>query len=76
MTSRCIMEAVINMPRTPSDNQFLEEVKDFEQENPAIKRAMDTIDMSMKEYEQNLRAIEPLVELTTNSTSSLLKNNG
>lgn len=70
------MEAVINMPRTPSDNQFLEEVKDFEQENPAIKRAMDTIDMSMKEYEQNLRAIEPLVELTTNSTSSLLKNNG
>ena len=51
-----------------SDKQFLESVKAFEKKNPEIIKAMKAVDMSMKEYEQIMRSLEPLVTYTSNST--------
>lgn len=58
-----------------SDNQFIKEIKKFERENPSIKKAMKTLEMSMKEYEQTLRSMDPVVTFTSGSTT-ILNNHG
>lgn len=53
-----------------SDKQFLESVEAFEKKNPEILKAMKAVDMSMREYEQIMRSLEPLTTYTSNSTKA------
>lgn len=56
-----------------SDKQFLKNIEAFEKNNPEILRAMKAVDMSMKEYEQIVRSLDPITTYTSNSTSASQK---
>lgn len=59
--------------KTVSDKQFLKNIEAFEKNNPAILKAMKAVDMSMKEYEQIIRSLDPITTYTGNSTSTSQK---
>ncbi len=61
------------MPKQNKLDKFSQQLKDFEKNNPAVAEAMKILDMSLKEYGQALRSLEPSKTYTTNSTSVLQK---
>ncbi len=54
-------------------DRLSEQINDFEKKNPDIAKAMDLLDMSMQEYGEAIRALEPSVTYTSHSTTVVNK---
>lgn len=51
-----------------SSNYLYRKIEEFEKANPELSKTLRLLDISIREYNEALNALEPITTYTTNST--------